>query len=306
MNNNDGIVPDEEPKYQVYPSIEKAIDNLRYRQRLIGEDTKPFYKKNSKNPTSTKKHVSKSAKKTIDKKTPDTSARRSIIATADIVTSDSFNFPTAEPSIQHPSKQIETRPKVEKTGFKEVKIVKPQKEAIAHKNPLNDKEQQELHDLIVNAKEEEKSDSLGRFRSAPTLSRKKLIDKFMSLYRRGIKLNEKQLKYVKNFLYWHPEAIEPKYIRFLIPATVDIMGYTAAITTANELANILEDSKYEPPLREYSKYLIKKAKITKIIEMKNSGMENSQIGEKLGLSSAEVAILSENTEVFVFRDEDVR
>ena len=243
----------EETEYKVYPSLERAEENLKYRQKLFGEIPNSKSKKDNQ-PKRTRKKTTQTKKPAESKKT-----------------------------VEEASQQ--------KTN--------------ASKNPLSPKEQEEIRKLIISARNEEKIDE-NHSGHSPVYARKKLIEKFMVFYRRGIKLNEKQINYVKNFFYWHPETIEPKYIKFIIPATVETMGYKAAVATANELANVLEDTKYEQPLKDYSKYLVKKAKTVKILEMKKAGMDHSQIGEKLGLSSAEVSILAENNEKFSFMDEDGR
>lgn len=164
-------------------------------------------------------------------------------------------------------------------------------------------EKKALRKLVLAAKYEDQLEHK-EYGYVSTSARKKLINKFMFLYHRGIKLSEKQLKYTMNFLYWHPEVVDSKHIRFLIPATAETIGYKEAIKMTNELAEVLGDTKYETPLRNYSRWLVKKSMTLKIREMRASGIGNEQIAEQLHISSAEVAVLADNNEKFIFKDAD--
>ena len=174
------------------------------------------------------------------------------------------------------------------------------------KSDVSIKDKESLVKLMKAAKLEESLDDSAALRP-PVGARKALIDRFMTLNRNGVKLSEKQVQYIKNFFYWHPEAVKSKYIRFLISATIETSGYPAAAQTANELANALEDTKYEEPLREYGRWLTKKSMVVKITELKKAGMNHTEIGEKLNISSAQVAVLADSKdEKYIFHDLEQR
>lgn len=74
----------------------------------------------------------------------------------------------------------------------------------------------------------------------------------------------------------------------------------------NKLTNALQDTKFYEPLVEYKRWLKKIAIRPKIQEMKKQGMNNNQIGEKLGISSAEVNIIFYNDIKPDFSDSEAR
>ena len=256
MNEEKKQFANDEPEYQVYPSIERAEDNLRYRTGLYS----PLA-----NTKSTPKKTYKKRERSIDDK---------------------------------PKKDEKSK----KSAPKKANLESKSENGII---PLTEKDKATVLRLAKAAKQEDlvESQTSGR---APVMSRMQLVDKFMSLHRRGIRLTDKQLKYTMNFLYWHPEIIKAKHIRFLIPATVETMGYPEAIKMTNELASVLEDTPYEEPLKQYSKWLGKRSMVVKIAELRGTGMTNAQIGEKLNISSAEVAVLADDNEKFIFKDEGER
>ena len=169
--------------------------------------------------------------------------------------------------------------------------------------PLKEKER--LKRLLDEAKAESSSEaSIPGYTSIT--ARKALIDRIIILHYKGSEISEKTLRYVMKFFISHPEAVNGKYVRFLVPTVVELFGYPEAIKLTNELANELEDSKYGKQLKEYGKWLDKQHKIDRIVKLKRAGMNNTQIGEKLNISSADVAILADGHEKFVFRDEETR
>ena len=58
-----------------------------------------------------------------------------------------------------------------------------------------------------------------------------------------------------------------------------------------ELVSTLRDTKFYKPLVEYKRWIKKFNLLPQIQSMKDEGMNNSQIAERIGMSSAEVSIL---------------
>lgn len=93
-------------------------------------------------------------------------------------------------------------------------------------------------------------------------------------------------------------------IKLLVSNSSKKGGVNSALETLKELKESLRETNYFSGLVGYSNWIIRRSYISKIKEMKGRGLSNSQIGEKLKLTSAEVAVLYDSNECAEYKGFD--
>ncbi len=124
-----------------------------------------------------------------------------------------------------------------------------------------------------------------------TEGRKKFIETLTDLHSLEANIPDKDIEFVINTFELHPEIADRDSIRFLISNANKKGGLKNVTRIVNELTEILSDTKFHRQLIEYGRWIRKIALRPKIQEMKKQKMSNTEIGEKLGISSAEVSII---------------
>ena len=143
------------------------------------------------------------------------------------------------------------------------------------------------------AKKEEKLELDGE-ENISTEGRKKFIEILIKLHNLNTEISEKDIQIVFNTIYMYPKIANKECIKFLISAANRKGGVESAKKMTIELMDALRDTTFYKPLTEYSSWLRKQALLPRIQELKNKGMDNTNIGEKLAMSSAEVSIILKN------------
>ena len=139
-----------------------------------------------------------------------------------------------------------------------------------------------------------------------TEGREKFIETLTALHSLEADISDKDIELVINAFDMHPEIADKASIKFLISDANKKGGLKSVGRIVNELSSTLRDTKFHKPLIEYGRWIKKIVLRPKIQEMKVQGMNNTQIGESLGISSAEVSIIFYNDKEPDFFDFDGR
>ncbi len=152
--------------------------------------------------------------------------------------------------------------------------------------------------LVKSAKSEDSLEykDLEEGEVVPTKARKELIDYLSTLNGIHLKIGEKATELIVNTLYLYPDMANKGILKFLILNASRAGGYESAMEMTEELLSALKETKYEKNLIFYRQWAQKQINISKIKEMKEQGLNNSQIGEKLRITSAEVVVLLNSKE----------
>ena len=127
-----------------------------------------------------------------------------------------------------------------------------------------------------------------------TEGRRKFIEILIDLHNLEADISDKDIELVMNTFDMYPEIANEDNIKFLILEANKKGGLKSATIMIDELSNTLRYTKFYKPLIEYKGWVKKVALLPKIQEMKKQGINNTQIGERLGISSAEVSIILNN------------
>lgn len=134
----------------------------------------------------------------------------------------------------------------------------------------------------------------------------KFIELLEKLHNLDADISNRDIEFVINAFDMHPEIADTKSIKFLISDASKKGGIKAAERMVNMLTNTLRHTKFYMPLVEYGRWMKKYSLRPKIEELKEQGMDNTTIGQKLGLSSAEVSIIFHNNKKPDFSDPESR
>lgn len=151
------------------------------------------------------------------------------------------------------------------------------------------------------AKAEDKLELDGE-ENVSTEGREKFIETLTALHSLEASLPDRDIEFVMNTFEMHPEIAEKDSIKFLISNANKRGGLKSVMKMVTELSRTLSDTKFHKSLAEYGSWLKKIALRPKIQEMKKQKMSNSEIAEKLGISSAEVSIIFHNDKKPDFSD----
>ena len=184
---------------------------------------------------------------------------------------------------------------------KEVKLkkTKTKKTKSSPKNQVK-KYKTRLNSLRTEAKKEDKLEANGE-ENVSTEGRKKFFDFLVELNESGIEIPQKDLEIMMDSFYIHPEFGTKNNIKLIVSESAKKGGYHSAAKIILELIETLEDEKIINVLNECREWIKERDLYSKILEFKKQNLTNTQIGEKLRLSSAEVSIIlnknMENTEI---------
>lgn len=101
----------------------------------------------------------------------------------------------------------------------------------------------------------------------------------------------RDIELILNTFYLYPEMAKSSLIKLIVLNSLKKGGYSFAEEKVKDLAKIFEQTKYEKPLLEYKKWIRYKSYVPQIRRMKKQNISNSEIAEKFGISTAEVALL---------------
>lgn len=135
-----------------------------------------------------------------------------------------------------------------------------------------------------------------------TKGRRKFIEILEELHNLDADISNRDIEIVLNAFDMHPEIADVKSIKFLIADASKKGGIKATERMTITLADSLRNTKFYTPLIEYRRWMKKYALRPKILELKEQGMDNTAIGQKLGISSAEVSIIFRNDKKPDFSD----
>lgn len=146
------------------------------------------------------------------------------------------------------------------------------------------------------AKKEDNAEYNGE-ENISTKGREAFIESMLKLKSLGWnKYTEKDIEIITNSFFIYPELANKDIIKFVILDASEKGGLDSALDALNELMDSLGNTKFYKGLMGYNDWLRKMALIPKIREMKSQGLNNTQIGEKLRITSAEVAVLFDSDE----------
>lgn len=151
-------------------------------------------------------------------------------------------------------------------------------------------------------KEAKKEDNLelDGEQNVPTEGRKRFIEVLIELHRLEANISDNDIEITLNSFYMHPEIADKKSIKFLILDAYKKGGIQSAKRMNIELINALRETKFYTLLIEYNKWIKEKVLFLQIQNLKAKGMSNSDISEKLGISSAEVNVIFYNSRKMEF------
>lgn len=130
-----------------------------------------------------------------------------------------------------------------------------------------------------------------------TTSREEFMRLAVEISKTGQVLPESDMNLVMDTLFMYPNLANTGNIKFLITNASKLGGVEAAHKMAIELVRSLQNTRYYEKLVNYRVWLKKKMLLPQMQEMKAKGMDSTAIGEKLGVSSAEVLMLLDGDEV---------
>ena len=144
------------------------------------------------------------------------------------------------------------------------------------------------------AKKEDKMEFYGE-EDVSTEGRKNFIPILVKLHKLDADIPDNDIQIVLNAFEIYPEMADAASIKFLISDANKRGGIKAAEKMAIYLGNTLKNTQFHKPLIEYRRWIAKRALLPKIKEFKEQGMSNTDIGEKLGITSLDVFNILENT-----------
>lgn len=143
--------------------------------------------------------------------------------------------------------------------------------------------------------------------AVPTKDRMNFINWLINIHQAGGIISKEDTEFMVNFYYIYPKLATKESIKTLLLNNGRLEGYNGVYQMTNELISVLEESPYRDAIAQYRVWARKMTKIPEMKEMKKQGMSNTEIGEKLRISSAEVAILLEERKIMnFFGEQEVR
>ena len=152
------------------------------------------------------------------------------------------------------------------------------------------------------AKKEDRLELNGE-ENVPTEGRRKFIEILNKLHNLEVDIPDKDVEIV---LYLYPQFASKDTLKFLISDANKKRGIKFAERRIVELTNTLKDTKFYEPLIEYRRWIRKQALLPEIKAMKEKGLSNTDIGEKLDITSAEVSAIFYGDRRQDFLSEEIR
>ena len=144
------------------------------------------------------------------------------------------------------------------------------------------------------AKQEDKKEYNGE-ENVTIKGRQAFIESVLKLHSLGLEgITENDFKMISDSFFMHPELANKEILKLIVSNSIKKKGWNSALETVYELADSLEDTKYYEALIDYGDWIKRKSYLPQIKLLKEQGWNNSQIGKRFRLSSAEIMILLDN------------
>lgn len=126
------------------------------------------------------------------------------------------------------------------------------------------------------------------------------------LYDLGESIPDKDVDIIKNAFYTHPDFIDKDKIRFVVEVANKNDGLDKADEVTSDMLSLLRRTAYYEPLQDFKKWIKREKLSAKIKQLRQKGLNNSQISEKLHITTAEVTVCSDTTKEMptLFGDEE--
>lgn len=125
-------------------------------------------------------------------------------------------------------------------------------------------------------------------------ARENYLKLLVEAFEADIELKNQDLSLAVNFIYMHPELATKVLLKALISNAYRIGEATEAGRILNELIDALEETPYCEYLRNFRPWIKRVSLEPKIMQLKEEGKTNTEIGEIVGITSAEVSIFLHN------------
>ena len=177
---------------------------------------------------------------------------------------------------------------------KTVKEEKEKRDRIERERRRNlQKYEDEYRRLRRMAKAEDKMEMNGE-EEITTSGRLKFVKLLEKMYNDGAIITEKDVEIILNAMYAHPDFASKSNVKLLVVNAARSGEMDGAEKMIVTLLRELESTKFDEPLRAYRKWIRMKKMVPQIENLKAKGLSNTEIGEKLGISSAEVVVFLES------------
>ena len=154
--------------------------------------------------------------------------------------------------------------------------------------------------LKMDAKRENKAEFDGR--NATNSGRRDFIKVLVELHNLGTNISEDDMNIVLDTFYMHSELANAEVIKMLIANSYKNGEWNAAEDMTVKLIERLDETKFRKPLGKYRVWLRKMSYLPEIQKLKEQGLDNTKIGMRLGISSADVVIILSNANNPDFED----
>lgn len=156
------------------------------------------------------------------------------------------------------------------------------------------KEKLKIRNSAQKEENTELSSSKIKTTNVSTEKRRTFLQVLSNLYKLHKKISNKDIEIALSAICMHPELANADNIKMLITVANKNGGIQSAERVTIELAASLRETEFYRPLAEYRRWIKMRNLLPEIKAMKNKGMSNSNISEKIGISSTEVSILLNN------------
>ena len=153
-----------------------------------------------------------------------------------------------------------------------------------------------IKSLRILAKREDRKEYNGE-EYVTTTAREEFMNLLVEMSKDGIIVSEEDMNLVVDTIYTYPQLAKRDCIKFLVTNAGKLGGIEATHAMTAELMSSLRHTEYYEPIVGYMSWVKKKMKLPQMQEMKAKEMDSTAIGEKLGVSSAEVLMLLDGDEV---------
>ena len=203
-------------------------------------------------------------------------------------------------SIRQKKEEKEKRTRQKREEIEQKREMAAAKKEMQKKKAMENERKQKIRGYVANykkykkmAKKEDRMEIYGE-ENVSIEGRKKLIPILVKLHALDVDISEQDIQIVLNALDMYPELADATSIKFLISDANKKGGLKAAEKMAIHLTNTLKNTQFYKPLTEYRRWIAKRALLPKIKELKEQGMSNTDIGERLGITSLEVLNILES------------
>ena len=197
------------------------------------------------------------------------------------------------------SKREKSEKEIKRQQDENKKITKQQQEA--SKKMEKEKRQriqyyaEEYRRVKKLAKNEDKQEIDGE-ENVSLSGRKEFLNLLTKLFAIGAIIPDSDIEIILNTIYLHQEFANKDSLKLLIFNAVRGKGMDQAEKMVATLISELESTRFNEPLWQYRKWIQRQKLLPQIAQMKEQGLSNTTIGERLGITSAEVMVFFEKAE----------